>query len=137
AELPGVAALRVSSHPPRPPVPHVDQLLEEAAQRRQIREQRLERLSVDRQQVDVAEAAHRRRSRAIAHQRDLAEALAGPERAQRRLTAVRDRLQHLVRAIDDHVEPVPTVALAEVHLPRLEVLAAAADRLVGLALLAV
>src|SRR5207245_10655307 len=88
----------------------------------------------DGQQVDVAEAAHRRRSRAIAHQRDLAEALAGPERAQARLAAVRVRLQHLDLAIDDHVEPVPTVALAEDHLPWLEVLAADADRLVGLEL---
>src|SRR6266566_7138800 len=113
---------------------HPDQLLEEAPQRRQVREQGLECVAVHGEQVDARAAPHRRGPRALAHERDLTEALARAERAQRDVSPAGHAPEHVHLALDDDVEPVAAIALAEDHLVGLEVLPADRERFVGLEL---
>src|SRR5437879_7180155 len=113
---------------------HPDQLLEEAPQRRQVREQGLECVAVHGQQVDARAAPHRRGPRALAHERDLPDALARAERAQRDVSPAGHAPEHVHLALDDDVEPVAAIALAEDHLVGLEVLPADRERFVGLEL---
>src|SRR5439155_26675427 len=97
-------------------------------------EERAKAVPVHGEQIDAGDTPGRGHPRAVTHQCHLPETLARSETRQDPLVLAGLFLDHLHDAVDDDIEPIAAVALAEAGLVRLEVLSAESRSFFGLEL---